>query len=339
MKFKGLALMSAFLFVEVHGAYFEDDRVDFFGEFKDEQKEEKVKSEVIWEEKRAPELTEKGSPEKTKSVQELMDKHYGWMKEYIGSPFARVSLNSDGTYSIKMPRKELMEALHSNDPKVQDQMVRAWVADNRRQITAINKLGPILKNAAFDMEVFKPEDFIVQPSKPDRAAELVGNVVSDPAYLVTSKVAKPISDKQNLEDGEQVIPGTLQHDVVVLYFYDYECPFCNDFEPTIDKFVTSNEKKMDFKGIYTNPNKRSFVMRVKYKQARGDKLPFKSYMFYYDDGQGGQGDYRVDFDIEGTPTVVMINTITGDVVRVLDSSATLNDLNKALNIVSDNDAS
>ena len=316
------SLLISFSAVVLYAAegYFESNEIDYWGDKIKAKKPEEPKKEIL-----RPRTVRMAEDQLGQDVKELSEDDK-YMIKYRDSVWAKKSMGPDGRVWVTLPPRQAIEAIEETDPIKKKQKVEIYLAYQREKISKLNAMVPIMMESAVDMKIITANDFVVEASEPreDITKALLGR------DFQSSNVPVVISD----DNGSTLtlinrIPGELKHQVAVLYFYDYDCHFCQKQRPEVEAFAKKYKDQVDFRGIYAG-NPKSYIKEVTFLQQTGKPVPFKTYSDLFPEKKEYYSDH---FKVKGTPTMIFINTKDGRSTRILDGDVGLDGMEAALKAV------
>ena len=319
LLFSLLISFSAAVIVASEG-YFESNEIDYWGDKIKAKKPEEPKKELV-----RPRTLRMAEDQTAQDVGELSEDDK-YMIKYKDSVWAKKSMGPDGRVYVTLPLRQAVEAIEETDPVKKKEKVEIYLAYQREKIAKINAMGPFMMDSALDMKIITAENFVVEAPEPkeDITSALLGRDFKSANVPVVMR-----DDNGSTLTLINRIPGELKHQVAVLYFFDYDCHFCQKQRPEVEAFVKKFSDSIDFRGIYAG-NPRSYIKEATFLQETGKPVPFKTYSDKFPEKKEYYSDH---FQVKGTPTMIFINTKDGRSTRILDGNVGLSGMEAALQAV------
>merc|ERR1712150_56947 len=125
-------------------------------------------------------------------------------------------------------------------------------------------------------------------------------------YHKMSFVAQHLKDKVVNKAGESVdLAQHLAGKTLLLYFSAHWCPPCRGFTPKLVEFYNSHHEKKEFEVIFVSADSDENSFKEYY-----DSMPWLAVQY---DEESIKDAMNEKFEVDGIPTLVVLNPETGDV--------------------------
>lgn len=252
----------------------------------------------------------------------------------IAEIWGQKTINDRGEVSYSMPPEYAMKMMLAKSPQEKRLAQEEYLKIRMEKNKAIGEAATGIQEIAYEKYI-TPDVFYNDPAKTalkQKHSEDLRNILVDsgPQGRYINDEFKLVDEKDRKFEGKR-IPGDVNHPVQVIYFYDIDCHHCNKIMPIIEDFAMKYDEYMDMKGVYVGENSAKMAAYLYHRKEAKDPIPFENYgnVYYKEKGLT----YSDAYGIKNWPTVLMINTKTGQGLTVQGSDKNLSTFVKALELV------
>ena len=300
--------------------FFEKKEIDYWN-----KKDAEEPKEEIPEEKKAPlpktviisdaNVEEKKSENKSVNKPEKTDedkKFLAFYEQFKDSPWAERTVDADGKVVVRLPPEPLVRGLEAQTDDEMADFAYEYLQYNIKRFDKLKKFMTSVKMVQLEEGYISPDDFYI-PDKPESNKSMVSYVdqalgAKTGPYEVG--IEKPnLAKEKNGEDNKPLeskikIPGVIDNNIQVLWFFDSECSHCRAHLSTIIKFYNAHKDALSFKAIFTNMDQHKLGAFRSYQNTRGEPIEFP---LYWTIDVVRKIVYHEEFEIKGTPTTIFMN--------------------------------
>ena len=296
--------------------FFEKKEIDYWN-----KKDVEEPKEEIPEEKKAPQpktviisdanVEEKKSEKKPEKTEE--DKKFlAFYEQFKDSPWAERTVDADGKVVVRLPPEPLVRGLEAQTDDEMADFAYEYLQYNIKRFDKLKKFMVSVKKVQLEEGYISPEDFYL-PEKDGSSKSMVSYV--DQALGARTGpyevgIEKPLAKDKNAEgnnhpmESKIIIPGVIDNNIQVLWFFDSECSHCRAQLSTIIKFYNAHKDALSFKAIFTNMDQRKLGAFREYQNTKGEPIEFP---LYWTVDAVRKKVYHEEFEIKGTPTTIFMN--------------------------------